>query len=453
MPPIPPPYSTDFIRSVVLETLRETLDVAPAAARHGLEPGLVAGWVEQALRGIADPTAGAPPSGEPLSPTPMRWTPALVSRFWDMVAQTRLTDLSFSKLSGPYLLQVIRAALAPGGRHLDYGAGDGHLARLLTTQGFPTAVFEPSEQRLAASRSTMTEAEGFLGVAGSSAEPFDVIMMIEVIEHVLDEDMNETMARVHRLLQPEGTLIVTTPDSEALDFGICCDPVSGRTFHRWQHVRSFTRDNLVELLDRYGFEPVVVHAVEFSERVFGPCGGGLHTDPTFANLFNTPRPLRVGDGTSLVYIGRKKGARKPGAWRDSGSSWINRQLTVEASTHLRVIDTLSGMAPPPDDTLGRVAVPAAAMRPVKGHGWEIDYADLGLSDAIVSPADVERVRIFENALPLGPIQQELEAVCTLGRGRFQAQERAICFSSSDNCPPPQSGRDYSLTYKRRPTSR
>src|SRR5271163_1917983 len=105
------------------------------------------------------------------------WTPALVGRFWDGVANTRgLAQQSFGRLGGQHLLQAVRWHLRPGARHLDFGAGDGDFAALLAEAGFPVAVYEPAPERAARVASRLAGQPGFLGTIGDEdAEPFDII--------------------------------------------------------------------------------------------------------------------------------------------------------------------------------------------------------------------------------------------------------------------------------------
>src|SRR5579859_3156457 len=132
------------------------------------------------------------------------WTPELVGRFWDGIAQTRgLAQQSFGRLGGRYLLQAVRWHLRPGVRHLDFGGGDGDFAALLAEEGFPAAVYEPSAERAARVAARLAGKPGFLGTMGhEDGGQFDTIFLVEVIEHVLEADLPAVLARLDRLLAP-----------------------------------------------------------------------------------------------------------------------------------------------------------------------------------------------------------------------------------------------------------
>src|SRR6516164_61960 len=95
------------------------------------------------------------------------WTPELITSFWNGLSQTRLLELAFSKLAGPYLYALVRQYLSESRRHLDFGAGDGDFVRLLVDCGVPTAAFEPSPARQAVIANRLAGAPRFLGCIGS----------------------------------------------------------------------------------------------------------------------------------------------------------------------------------------------------------------------------------------------------------------------------------------------
>src|SRR5579859_853155 len=272
------------------------------------------------------------------------WTPELVGRFWDGVARTRgLAQQSFGRLGGRYLLQAVRWHLRLGARHLDFGGGDGDFAALLAEQGFPAAVFEPSAERAARVTERLAGRPGFLGTVGhADVEPFDTIFLVEVIEHVLEADLAAVLARLDRLLAPGGQIIVSTPNAEDLEENFAFEPAEGVLFHRWQHQRSFTRETLSALLAAHGFAPRVVHEIELTDRIFGARGAGLAQRPELSNLFNTLKPLTIGDGQSLVWIGGR--CRDMPAVETGEVGWRGERLDLKAETRLILPDR---PAPPP----------------------------------------------------------------------------------------------------------
>ncbi|MBN8436981.1 MAG: class I SAM-dependent methyltransferase [Candidatus Accumulibacter sp.] len=195
----------------------------------------------------------------------IHWTPQLVNKFWDGVAQTELDNLSFGKVAGPKFIELISDFLAPGGRHLDFGAGSGHVLQLLLDRGLNAAGFDPSPDRQATLIEKIGAHQNFLGIKGLDCnEQFDVVLLMEVVEHVLDEDFHKVLEKVAKFVKPGGYLIASTPNNENLESSSVYCPVSDMFFHPWQHVRSFTPDQLSDCFKNIGFSASFVALTDFS---------------------------------------------------------------------------------------------------------------------------------------------------------------------------------------------
>jgi 2-polyprenyl-3-methyl-5-hydroxy-6-metoxy-1,4-benzoquinol methylase len=247
-----------------------------------------------------------------MKPERLKWTPELVVRFWDGFSQTQLVQFSFAKQAGQSLLIAIDHLLPRDGKVLDFGAGDGQLVRLLCERGFFASAYEPSAGRMQNLEEALADIERFDGVIGQTATSrFDLVIMAEVIEHVLDEELDMTLGSLAELTKLGGTLIVTTPNNEDLELGMTYCPVSNMLFHRWQHVRSFTETTLPELLRGYGFDEIVTHRVGFDPAVFLPVDPqsptALNEDqlPDYIAKLRRNEKALIGSETNLLYVGRR----------------------------------------------------------------------------------------------------------------------------------------------------
>ncbi len=91
-------------------------------------------------------------------------------------------------------------------------------------------------------------------------DAFDVVLLCEVIEHLVKDPVFQ-LAEIARVLQPNGTFIITTPNVArdtnrhriAQRQGIY-DPYSGYGLHG-RHNREYTASELFDLLDAAGFIP------------------------------------------------------------------------------------------------------------------------------------------------------------------------------------------------------
>ncbi len=380
----------------------------------------------------------------------LSWTPALVNRLWDAVAESRLGELAFGKLAGPYVLMAAKRYLRHGARHLDFGAGDGHFARHLVNDGFPTAAFEPSPSRQAAIAANMGTSNLFLGCIGPDyrGPAFEVIFMLEVIEHILEEALPDVFELLDRLLAPDGLLIISTPNREDLELNAAVDPRDKVMFHRWQHVRSVSAESLTELLSRFGFAPIITNEIEFSDVVFGPGGGRLASRPELANLFTTYRQLLIGNRDRLfVVAARSDVAAERSAELKAADAWSRAPVTVTARTELGFADMPSlprvEDAAPDQGTEASmwITIDPEHLEHEDGHCWRAKLSDEIVSDG-PNHETASTLELFEDHLPLGPRHNLHDPIRQLGEGRYSHWNGSVYFSSSDGTDPRHNRRTY-----------
>jgi glycosyltransferase involved in cell wall biosynthesis/SAM-dependent methyltransferase len=301
------------------------------------------GGTSPPLDGLAAMGTGPDHITEPLpEPVDMHWNAAAIASFWDGINATRLEELGFSRQSGRHLLRVLRPWLSPRARHLDYGAGTGELALQLIAAGYPTSTFEPSAAMRAVQQRRLAPLRGFLGIwTPEQADTFDTVLLCEVIEHLMPADIPTVLQGINQSLPIGGVLIVTTPNEEDLAASTLQCPHCATRFHRWQHLQSYSAASLSALLQGHGFEPIVVHQVELTDAA-------LSANPFLDELTGDKRPLAIGNGATLVYVGRKI-AEATGDLAATGVE-AKAMLTVEAHqahTLARIDDVLRHVS---DDT-------------------------------------------------------------------------------------------------------
>lgn len=251
-------------------------------------------------------------------PAPLAWTPELVARFWNGMAQEGLdAPLAFGRFAKNSVYWVIRKHLEPKGRHLDYGSGGGEIARHLIENGYSFSTFEPSEERQARSDDLLQGIDGYLGRPGAPGEDFyDVVTCFEVIEHVLEADFERVCDEIAAFVRPGGKLIVTCPNNEDLGHSTVYCPLSNATFHRWQHVRSVPPQLMIDVWARRGIEKVALHLIDFSEQWYRPylhMMGAAPERPLAEGEF-VPKHVyeilndidsKIGGAQNLLFVGRK----------------------------------------------------------------------------------------------------------------------------------------------------
>lgn len=159
---------------------------------------------------------------------------------------------------------------ASNGRLLDVGCGSGDFLRCMREAGFEVNGIEPSATGSSYARETHG-IEVFHGMledylAGTNRSPFDVVSLLNVLEHL--RDPKQMLLQLRDLIKPNGILAVVVPDARFHDFvgrfraamGIG-DPywlershsvLSG--FKLPDHLSSFQPRTISFLLEQCGFE-------------------------------------------------------------------------------------------------------------------------------------------------------------------------------------------------------
>ena len=81
-----------------------------------------------------------------------------------------------------------------------------------------------------------------------------------------DEALAEVLSNLRQLVTPDGLILITTPNDENLAKSHVFCPETGKVFHRWQHVRSWTVESLTAHLGEHDFSPVRVEAVKLKSK-------------------------------------------------------------------------------------------------------------------------------------------------------------------------------------------
>lgn len=145
---------------------------------------------------------------------------------------------------------VMDLAFRPGGRLLEVGCGGGAILGNLQALGWQTegVDFDPTAVAHARSKG-LTVHLGPLADHALPAGRFDAIVMSHVIEHV--HDPGGLLRECRRLLKPDGTLVVLTPNAEGLChrvFGASCF-----TLEPPRHLHMFNPRNLRKLVTEAAF--------------------------------------------------------------------------------------------------------------------------------------------------------------------------------------------------------
>lgn len=147
-----------------------------------------------------------------------------------------------------------------GKRLLDVGCGLGFSLLAARDAGFDAVGLDPLAPTDPAARPGRKVLRGSIETFHTDTEPFDVVSMVDVIEHV--RDPVATFRAVDRLLVPRGLLICATND--------CSSRGAQWLGARWVHYHRahlffFTADTLAKTAEAAGFE---VLDVDVAKRIY-----------------------------------------------------------------------------------------------------------------------------------------------------------------------------------------
>ena len=154
---------------------------------------------------------------------------------------------------------------------LDVGCGTGLLSLLMKNQGNDVCGIDISE--VALRKAELRGIKVKLGNIDNNLpfddDIFDVVVCSEVIEHLFNPI--EALEEIRRVLKPEGSLVLTTPNIAyilrriALLFGKFPEEVKwARTSNtnEWEHIRFFTLTSLIKVLEAAGFSCIEIKGID-----------------------------------------------------------------------------------------------------------------------------------------------------------------------------------------------
>ena len=185
----------------------------------------------------------------------VKWNGEKVDRVWNYFTKIQKNQTKwFADLmsSGIYNYLRKQGIKFSNKKLLDYGAGKGYLMDVISMNEKTSALDcgEFSEEGLSFLKNKYENSS--IQVVNLSSTPsvidsnkYDLVFLIEVVEHLDDDYLEKTISEVYRILKPGGKVIITTPFNENLEANNVCCPDCGAIFHRVQHVRSWSIESII----------------------------------------------------------------------------------------------------------------------------------------------------------------------------------------------------------------
>ncbi len=204
----------------------------------------------------------------------IEWNDENIRNFWDFYSH--YPEFYFTYQYGKQIASTLLPFMKTGSHVLDYGCGTGFLIQHLLSSSFRVYGTDTSPSSLLKVAERFSGEENFGGgfeidkiVSDERLEGnFDVVCLIEVVEHLNDHHLAQVVRNIKKLLKKGGLLAITTPNEEDLSASYVYCPESKKVFHRWQHVRSWSTHSIATYLTKHDFTPKEVFTTDFS--VTGP---------------------------------------------------------------------------------------------------------------------------------------------------------------------------------------
>lgn len=196
------------------------------------------------------------------------WTSELIKKYWDYYSN--FPETYFTYLFGDVIVSRLSPYLPSRGIVLDLGCGTGFLIGHLLDRGYRVWGVDTSQDSVDSVNSRYAGREGFLGAflpgrlpEFSQTNKPQVVFAIEVLEHLGESDIEKYLSALREIAK-DAQVIVTVPNEERLGESTVYCPNCDHTFHKWQHLRSWSRASLVAVLEARGFVVEKAFVTDFS---------------------------------------------------------------------------------------------------------------------------------------------------------------------------------------------
>ena len=209
----------------------------------------------------------------------IQWTLEKAERLWAFYgSRPWFASQYFARNCGHRIISLLNSLVDVKGTIIDFGCGPGYLLKHLEScpdwkEYIGIDSSEESMKKLLADNSSRDRVIRTLSIAGVDAGikdmSGDLALCIEVIEHCTDDDLKKFFLSVRRMMKSGSHMLLTTPNSENLEKNKRLCPECGCVYHMWQHIRTWTPEDLSKMLADNGFSSFDIFSVDFAVDTFG----------------------------------------------------------------------------------------------------------------------------------------------------------------------------------------
>ena len=194
------------------------------------------------------------------------------------------------------------------GRILDVGCGTGAFLETCKAGGWHVMGVEPDlNAREVSITKLKTNISADLDTLAGS-EPFDVISLWHVLEHV--PELNKAITQIHQLLADKGTLLIAVPNSDSYDAAYFKEYWAAYDVPR--HLYHFTPSTIDRLFRKHGFSLIQQKPMLFDASYIAmlstryKTGKNNYLKSIQVGLSSNAKAKHTGHSSSLTYIFKKR---------------------------------------------------------------------------------------------------------------------------------------------------
>ncbi|MDP3963094.1 MAG: class I SAM-dependent methyltransferase, partial [bacterium] len=195
----------------------------------------------------------------------VEWTEKKIADMWDYICSNPYyNDVHFSNELGEAIVAFARKHGDVKGLVVDYACGPGYLIEHLLKAGVTCMGTEFADEPLEITKKKFGGHKLFRGALKVDTFPMaipdasaDFVFLVETVEHLLPQWFDDTIKELHRILKKGGQLYISTPYRETLDNNNVMCPDCNAVFHRMQHIKSWSEEELSSRVNAFGFDTVL----------------------------------------------------------------------------------------------------------------------------------------------------------------------------------------------------
>ncbi|WP_158588901.1 class I SAM-dependent methyltransferase [Butyrivibrio sp. XB500-5] len=201
------------------------------------------------------------------------WNSENVNRLWDYTASCNVKEDSyFGYQVGEAIVHFCTFFVEDINKCnvLDYGSGMGHIIGKFLDKKVHVTGVDMSGEEVDRVNKKYADNKFFHGVKlfdggrlPFNDNEFDLITCTEVIEHVLDEHIDNLLNELYRVMKPGGIVLFTTPNNENIEESERCCPECNTIFHVHGHVRSFSKETIEKMLEEHNYATILCDATDY----------------------------------------------------------------------------------------------------------------------------------------------------------------------------------------------